>query len=191
MMPGALRLPRYQRTSVDSVVSLPDAVRLCRRSGLQGWDLVTFAQQLIARKFTVYSTLNLWDPPGRAFVYGLGYCTQYNLALQLILRRLGFQTEVLFALKTRFLDNEEWTMGHTWLWVTINGETRDVCASRVDNEPGSVNFVPLSPIHRGSPLIMFLTHLGLILFVGTLEWKALLTGTPPPAWAYKERVEEV
>ncbi len=191
MMPGALRLPRYQRTAVDGVVSLPDAVRLCRRSDLQDWELVTFALQLVARKFAVYSTLNLWDPPGRAFVYGMGYCTQYNLALQLILQRLGFQTQVVFALKTRFLDNEEWTMGHTWLHVTINGETRDVCASRVNNEPGKVNFVPLSRIHHGNRLIMFLTHLGLILFVGTLEWKALLTGTEPPAWAYKERAEDV
>lgn len=187
MLPGALRLPHYRRTSLDGVMSLPDAVRLCRRSDLQGWELVAFAQQLTARKFATYSTLNLWDPPGRAFVYGMGYCTQYNLALRIILRRLGFQTQIVFSLKTRFFDNEEWQMGHTWLQVTIEDETHDVCAGRVENEPGKVNFVPLSPVHKGTPLTMFLTHLGLILFVGTLEWKALLTGTEPPAWAYEER----
>jgi hypothetical protein len=187
MLPGALRLPRYRRTAVDGVVSIPDAVDLCRRSDLQGWDLVTFAQRLAARKFAIYSTLNLWDPPGRAFVYGMGYCTQYNLALRLILQRLGLQTQIVFALKTRIFDNEAWTMGHTWLRVTIDGETRDVCAGRVDNEPGKVNFEPLSPVHVGHPLTMFLTHLGLILFVGTLEWKALLTGGEPPAWAYEEK----
>ena len=86
-----------------------------------------------------------------------------------------------------FFDNEAWTMGHTWLQVTIDGETRDVCAGSLDNEPGKVNFEPLSPVHTGHPLTMFLTHLGLILFVGTLEWKALLTGKEPPAWAYEER----
>lgn len=187
MLPGALRLPHYQRTSLDGVMSLPDAVRLCRRSGLQDWELVNFAQQLVARKFAVYSTLNLWDPPGRAFVYGMGYCTQYNLALRLILKRLGFQTQIVFALKTRFLDNEEWTMGHTWLRLTIDCETRDVCAGRVDNRPGKVNFVPLNTVHNGNLLTMFFTHLGLILLVGTLEWKALLTGTEPPSWAYEER----
>jgi len=187
LLPGALRLPHYRRTKIDGVMSLPDAVRFCRHSGLQGWELVTFAQKLTARKFAIYSTLNLWDPPGRAFVYGMGYCTQYNLALRLILQRLGFQTETVFALKTRFFDNEEWTMGHTWLRVTIDGETRDVCAASVDNEPDKVNFEPLSPVHRGHPLTMFLTHLGLILFVGTFEWKALLTGTEPPAWTYDEK----
>lgn len=78
-------------------------------------------------------------------------------------------------------------MGHTWLRVTIDGETRDVCAGRVENEPGKVHFVPLSTVHNGRALTMFLTHLGLILFTGFLEWKALITGTPPPAWAYEER----
>ena len=187
MLPGALRLPRYRRTSLDGVVSLPDAVRLCHDSGLDGWELVAFAQQLVARKFAVYSTLNLWDPPGRAFVYGMGYCTQYNLALNILLQRLGLQTQVVFALKTRIFDNEDWAMGHTWLRVTIAGETRDACAGSVDNEPGKVNFEPLSPVHMGNPLIMFLTHLGLILFMGTLEWQALLTRSEPPAWAYEER----
>jgi hypothetical protein len=168
-------------------VTLPDAVRLCRDSGLRGWELVAFAQRLVARKFAVYSTLNLWDPPGRAFVYGIGYCTQYNLALNMILKRLGLQTRIVFALKTRIFDNEDWQMGHTWLRVTIDGETRDVCAGRVDNEPGQVNFEPLSPVHGGHPLIMFFTHLGLILFMGTLEWRALLTGSEPPSWAYREK----
>jgi hypothetical protein len=34
---------------------------------------------------------------------------------------------------------------------------------------------------------MFLSHLGLIFLMGTLEWKALLTRSEPPAWAYEER----
>ena len=189
MLPGALRLSklRYRRTSVDGVVNMKDAVEACRRSGLQNWELVTFAQQLVARKFAIYSTLNLWDPPGRAFIYGMGYCTQYNLALRQILRRLGFQTAAVFAFRTRFFDNEEWTMGHTWLRVTIDGETRDVCAGRVDNEPDKVHFVPLSSVHNGRPLVMFLTHLGLIHFMGFLEWKALLARTEPPSWAYAEQ----
>jgi hypothetical protein len=187
MLPGGLRLSRYRRTSLDGVTNMNDAVKVCRRSGLQGWELVTFAQQLVARKFAIYSTLNLWDPPGRAFIYGMGYCTQYNLALRQILRRLGFQTAAVFALKARFFDNEEWTMGHTWLRVTIDGETRDVCSGRVDNEAGKVHFVPLSAVYNGRPLVMFLTHLGLMHFMGFLEWKALLTRTEPPSWAYEER----
>jgi hypothetical protein len=117
----------------------------------------------------------------------MGYCTQYNLALNLILQRLGLQTQIVFALKTHFFDNEDWQMGHTWLRVTIAGETRDVCAGSVDNEPGKVNFEPLSAVNKGNSLIMFLSHLGLIFLMGTLEWKALLTRSEPPAWAYEER----
>ena len=78
-------------------------------------------------------------------------------------------------------------MGHTWLRVTIDGETRDVCAGRVDNEPDKVHFVPLSSVHNGRPLVMFLTHLGLIHFMGFLEWKALLARTEPPSWASAEQ----
>ncbi len=199
MLPGALRLRtlNYRRTAVDGgpgsdgsvtdVVNMKDAVNACRQSGLQGWDLVKFAQQLTASKFAIYSTLNLWDPPGRAFIYGTGYCTQYNLALKRILERLGFETEAIFALKVRVFDNEEWTMGHTWLRVTLDGETRVVCAGRKENEPGKAHFVPLSKVHRGRPLTLFLSHLGLILFMGFLEWKALITRTELPAWAYVER----
>jgi hypothetical protein len=199
MLPGALRLRKlaYRRTAVDGgpgsdgsvtgVVNMKDAVNASRQSGLQGWELVKFAQQLTARKFATYSTLNLWDPPGRAFIYGSGYCTQYNLALKRILERLGFETEAVFALKVRVFDNEEWTMGHTWLRVTLDGETRVVCAGRKENEPGKAHFAPLSKVFHGRPATLFLSHLGLILFMGFLEWKAWITGTEPPAWAYLER----
>ena len=34
---------------------------------------------------------------------------------------------------------------------------------------------------------MFLTHFGLVHFMGFLEWKALLTRTEPPDWAYAEK----
>lgn len=187
MLPGALRLPHYQATSLDGATSVADAARLCGRTGLEGWELVTFAQRLTARKFAIYSTLNLWDTPSRAFTHGLGYCTQYNLALREILQQLGFQTEIAFALKVRIFDNEAWHMGHTWLRVTVDGEARDVCAGRLENEPGQVHFVPLSRVHRGGPFTLFLTHLGLIGFMGVLEWQALLTGAAPPVWAYREK----
>jgi hypothetical protein len=187
MLPGARRLPRYERTAVDGVVDLDDAVRACRLSGLDGWALVTFAQQLTARKFTLYSALNLWDSPARAFCYGMGYCTQYNLALKQLLDRLGFQTQAVFALRARFLDKESWQMGHTWVRVTIAGETRDVCAGRVSNEAGKLNFVPVSRVFNGGAITLFLTHVGMIAFCGFLGWKALLTQTLPPAWMLEER----
>lgn len=41
-------------------------VEACWRTELQGWELVAYAQNLAASKFT-YSRLNTWDSPSRAW----------------------------------------------------------------------------------------------------------------------------
>ena len=186
MLPGALRLPIYKRASWQGVETIQDAIARCKLVNLEGWGLVGYAQRLTSEKFSIYSTLNVWDTPKAAFLHGMGYCTQYNLALKQILDGLGFQTQAVFSFKIRDLDDPTWTMGHTWLRVTIEGETRDVCAGNLNNKPGDVRFEPLWPVLNGRYPTLFLTHVGLIFFCGVLEWKALLTGTPPPEWSYQE-----
>ncbi len=183
-LPAAMRIPYYRRTTVDEVTTIADAVQAGKRSGLKDWELVAYAQNLVSRKFATYSCRNLWDPPGRAFAHGMGYCTQYNLALKRILDQLGFQTRAAYAFKTKFEDNPAWNMGHTWLEVEIDGDIRDVCASREANLPGEINFTPLSPVHPGHELILLLTHLGLIHYAGLIEWGALLTGREVPDWMF-------
>ena len=42
---------------------------------------------------------------------------------------------------------------------------------------------------RGSEAVFFLTNLGMILFSGFLDWKALITGHPPPEWMFHPRPE--
>jgi hypothetical protein len=190
MLPGAWRLPEYRPTTLNGVQTIHDAVIHCRQTRLTGWALVTYAQQLVSQKFAVYTTLNLWDSPDHAFVVGMGYCTQYNLALKHLLSHLGFSTQAVFSLKVQVANNPDWMMGHTWLRVTIDGETRDVCAGELDNRPGNVNFRPISPVLPGHPILLFLTHLGMIPFVGVLEWGALLVGRPSPDWTYRRRLPE-
>ena len=185
MLPGRLRLPTYRRTALDGIVTIDDAAEACRQSGLQGWDLVAHAQQLVNQKFTWYSTRNLWDTPARAFEHGMGYCTQYNLALQQLLDRLGFETQVVFCPRVRVLDDPDWAMGHTWVRVRLDGEERDVCAGRAENLPGRNHFEPLLPVLPGNGSIMLLTHLGVILLCGGLEWWGLLPGQSAPEWAFK------
>ena len=188
LIPGAVKLrPCYRRTTLDGVTTLDDAIRACRLTGLQGWDLVAYAQQLAARKFAVYSARNLWDTPARAFEYGLGYCTQYNLALKHILDRLGFDTEAVFASKIHVLTNPNWTMGHTWLRVNLNGEVREVCAGHIDNVPGRVHFAPVAPVHHGSTAILLLMHLGMMPFCGIVEWHALLSDRGDPGWTFVQK----
>jgi len=184
MLPAAWALRGRRPVVLDGIETLDDAVAACRRSGLGGWDLVTYAQRLVYRKFTHYSCRNLGDTPAQAFRRGMGYCTQYNLALKQILERLGYDVKAVFSLRVRVADNPDWTMGHTWLRVTLEGETLDVCAGHADNRPGAVNFVPLAPVLRGSRTIFFLTNLGLILFSGFIDWNALISRQFPPAWMF-------
>jgi hypothetical protein len=189
MLPAAWALRSRKATAPGSSITIDDAVSACRRSGLEGWPLVTFAQQMVYNKFRAYSCRSLWDTPAQAFRHGMGYCTQYNLALKQILDRLGIESEAVFSLRVRVADRPEWTMGHTWLRVNIDGDVRTVCAGRAGNLPGSVNFTPLVPVRRGRTPLLLLSHLGMILFCGYLEWRAFLTGDPLPAWMFMLRSE--
>lgn len=189
LLPARRALRRRGPMALDGIVRLDDAVAACRRSGLDGWDLVAYAQRLVYARITVYSCRNLWDTPAAAFRRGMGYCTQYNLALKQILDRLGFDARAVFSLRVRVADDPDWTMGHTWLRVRVptGGEMRDVCAGHADNLPGKVNFRPLAPVWSGNGFVLTLTHLGLIGFCGFLEWRSLLTGWPLPGWMFEKR----
>ena len=149
-LPLKRRLPARPRTTVDGVTTIADAVRACQRTGLRDWDLVAYAQNLTARKFT-YSRLNTWDSPSRAFERGMGYCEQQALALKRIYDGLGIESWPVFALRCRFppgvVDGMPWpggVTGHAWLRVQVHGETRDVCPSSPTNRPGVAQFQPLS-----------------------------------------------
>jgi hypothetical protein len=187
VLPAAWMTRRYGTRDLDGVTTLDDAVATCRRTGLTGWELVLHAQRLVYDKFVFYSLRNSWDTPARAFARGIGYCTQYNLALAQLLERLGFDVQPVYSFRVRVLDDPDWRLGHTWLQVTVEGETLDVCAGRADNRPGSVHFTPLAPVLQGSPAVFFLTNLGQIFFSGFIDWKALVTRRPPPAYMFKAR----
>jgi hypothetical protein len=188
LLPAAWSL-RRRRPAVahGAITTIEDAVVACRRAGLHGWPQVTLAQQLVSHTFRYYSCRNLWDTPAQAFRFGMGYCTQYNLALKQILDRLDFETQTVFSLHVRVVDTPEWTMGHTWLRVRIGGEVREVCAGSPGNLPGRVNFTPVAPVWQGHRPLLLLTHLGMILFCGFLEWRALLTRRPLPSWMFFRR----
>jgi Transglutaminase-like superfamily len=100
------RLPTPSRVAMDGITTILDAVAACRRSGRTGWELVAYAQQLVAHKFT-YSRLNTWDTPARAFERGRGYCEQQALALKAIYDALGIQTRPVFAVRCAFPSKTE------------------------------------------------------------------------------------
>ncbi|MBZ5686381.1 MAG: transglutaminase family protein [Acidobacteriia bacterium] len=165
-IPLLRRLPKQSRVSMDGVTSIDDAVEACRRTHLQGWELVAYAQNLAARKFT-YSRLNTWDTPSRAFERGMGYCEQQALALKKIYDRLGIETRAVFALRCKFpaevIDGMPWpggVSGHAWLRVRIGDQEVDVCPGSVNNTPGVTHFEVLSKMRTWQPWIRPLTHLG-------------------------------
>jgi transglutaminase-like putative cysteine protease len=160
------RLPRPSHVAMDGITSIPDAVATCRRSGLAGWELVAYAQQVVACKFT-YSRLNTWDTPTRAFERGRGYCEQQALALKAIYDALGIQVRPVFAVRCAFpsktVDGVRWpggVFGHAWLRVRIGDEVRDVCPGSVENTPGHTQFQPLSPVRSWVSWLRPFTHVG-------------------------------
>lgn len=164
-IPLLRRLPQPTRVSMDGIMTIDDVVDACRRSHLEGWGLVAYAQQLVARKFT-YSRLNTWDTPSRAFERGLGYCDHQALALKAIYDRLGITSRTVFAFRCRFpsgaIDGVPWPggiMSHAWLRVRIGDEERDVCPGSVSNRPGMTSFEILSPVRTSHAWLRPFTRL--------------------------------
>jgi hypothetical protein len=165
-VPLLRRLPKPGRVSMNGITTIDDAVEACWRTHLQGWDLVAYAQDLAARKFT-YSRLNTWDTPSRAFERGMGYCEQQALALKEIYDRLGIETRPVFALRCRFpakvvdgMPSPGGVSGHAWLRVRIGDEELNVCSGSVNNKPGVTQFEILSKVRTWQPWLRPFTHLG-------------------------------
>src|SRR6266487_4249055 len=165
-IPLLRRLPQQSHVSMDGITTLDDAVEACQRTNLHGWELVAYAQHLVARKFT-YSRLNTWDTPSRAFERGMGYCEQQALALKKIYNRLGIKSRAVFAFRCKFPGIEVDGMplpggvsGHAWLRVRIGDEECDVCPGSVKNTPGVTHFEMRSKVRTWQPWMRPLTHLG-------------------------------
>jgi len=165
-LPMLRRLPKQGHVSMDGITTIDDAVDACRRSQLQGWELVAYAQKLAARKFT-YSRLNTWDTPSRAFERGMGYCEQQALALKKIYDKLGIETRPVFCMRCKFpgkvVDGVYWPggiSGHAWLKVRIGDEERDVCPGSVNNTPGVTQFELHSRVLNWYPWLRPFTHVG-------------------------------
>lgn len=163
--PGAGYYPPGYSNTVDGVKTIDDAVIRCRASGLSGWDLAAYAQNLTARKF-IYSQDNPWQTPEDAFESGLGYCQQEALALKDIYDSLGIKSTVVYCSRCRFearmvdgsLENEAVT-GHVWLRVSIDGKTLDVSPGSASNLPGVVDFIILSDVKPLPWMMQPVTHI--------------------------------
>jgi transglutaminase-like putative cysteine protease len=179
-LPGTRRLPKQRRVSLEGITSIEDAVAACRRSGLEGWELVAYAQNLAARKFS-YSRRNPWDSPGKAFERGMGYCQQQALALKMVYDRLGIRSQPVYALKCSFppkvvhgTPEPGGVSPHTWLEVTLGGESKYVCQGDANNHPGILHFEILSEVRPLARWMQPVSHLGSVVENARRDRKALL-----------------
>lgn len=177
--------PRNEPVAPDGVHTIEEAVEACRDSGLGGWQLVDFATGLVHGKYAHYSAYHFWETPSQSFVRSRGQSNQYNSALARVLRALGFHVRTVHAARVRLARSPWWHAGHTWLEVTVDGRTRDVCASRAENRAGEVSFTPVTPVRPFRGLTYVDTTAGLAPIVVTTVWKCWLSGEPLPRWLHR------
>lgn len=178
--------PRAEVLRPDGVETLEDAIGACRDTGLQGWDLVDHAIDLVARKYSKYSLWHLWESPRTSFAHSRGYSNKYNVALAIVLRGLGFRVRTVHAARVQGFGQPWWRAGHTWLLVTHDGQTRDACASRVGNRTGELGFTPLSDELSVRPITGVGIACALAPIVVWHVWKAWLTGRPVSSTIYRD-----
>lgn len=184
--PALVAAPRPERPGDRAAGSTAEVVAACRASGLQGWELVDEATRLVNAGYAKHSLWHLWESPGASLERGRGWSGQYNRALADVLAELGFRVEVVHASRVRGLGrNPWWQAGHTWLRVTHDGRTRDVCASRPGNTAGQVPFVAMTqvrPVHRWTRAAV---STALAPVVAVQAWRQV-AGAEVPRWLYRD-----
>ena len=155
-LPATLSLPRGQRPGIGKLTILQAAQQL-RESDKTGWALVEAARALVAQRLQ-YCRRNSFDSAAKAFERGYGYCVQHAYALAHLLTQLGFEAKVVHAFRNRFPDGN--VTSHSWVSVTVDGETRYVDSLFYDAQAGRITFTPLSEVLGISPAFKALTWWG-------------------------------
>ena len=155
-VPATLSLPAGPRPGVEEL-TIKQAVQQLKVTGKKGWNLIEAARALVADRMK-YSRRNSFDPTGRAFKRGYGYCMQQAYALTSLLTELGFEAKVVHAFQNRFPDGKE--TAHAWVSVRINGETRYIDSLFYNEQAGELDFTPLSKISDVSLGLKLLTFWG-------------------------------
>jgi hypothetical protein len=176
-LPGLLLLSPGQTTTMGGITTLQDAVDACRRSGLEGWELVEHAQKIVAHKFT-YSRRNSWESPRTAFARGRGFCVQQALALKAIYDELGIKARAVHG-RGDFMGmhiHGVWEPGgnfnHSWLEVTVQGRSLYVCPGSVENAPGKLDFHITGKVKDYTPILHTLSFPGYIIVNAVRDFKS-------------------
>lgn len=147
-------------------MTIEEAIKHCRDLDLKGWDLVAYTQKLVSTNMK-YSYSNSFSMPQKAFEKGMGYCWQQAGALNIILKKLEFESRLVYAVKNLIPEKvfngvliKEHYSGHVWCRVRIDGVEKDVCPGNLDNKPGTIHFRPISEVKEWNSWISFWSYLG-------------------------------
>ncbi len=166
---------RGRVSEVDAVVSRLD------HDGGAGWPLVMRARRLVHQRFRFYSCLSWWESPATALARGRGYCAQYNGALYEVLRRSGVECRLVHAFRVRLRDDPSWRIGHVWVRVRVDGESRDACAGSAGDP---IRFEPVTRVRPFGTGMRLLTVVGMAPIVAVAVTRSALTRQPRPTWLH-------
>ncbi|MFN2201087.1 MAG: transglutaminase domain-containing protein [Caldilineaceae bacterium] len=141
-LPATLTLPRGRRPGLVPL-TLAEASDDLRTAYPTGDAQIEAARALIGERM-IYCRRNSFDSYSRAFSRGYGYCQQTALALNDLLRRLGYDAKVVHCLHNRFPDGR--VTAHAWVRVTVNNALRDLDPLFWDTTRGKPIFTPLSAV---------------------------------------------
>ena len=157
------------------------------RKDLDDRELVNAATTAVAEAVPYHSAWHLWESPETAVAKGRGWSHQYNTALLLVLRRLGFDVRLVHAARVRGFGHPWFMSGHTWVKVHVGERWLDACASARGNRLGDVVFVPLTDELPMFKRTRWAVALALSPFVIATVWRYWLSSKPVPAWVFGER----
>ena len=184
-VPATLSLLPGPRPGVEQL-TIEQASQKLKETGMTDWELVEAARALVAERMK-YSRRNSFDPAGKAFERGYGYCLQYAYALTSILTKLGFEAKVVHAFQNRFPDGmcrhfaiREPVLGfeakvvhafqnrfpdgevtaHAWVSVTVDDESHYMDSLFYDEQAGELDFNPLSEVLDISPTFKLIAFWG-------------------------------
>jgi hypothetical protein len=155
-LPAVITLPKGIRPGLE-LLTLPQAAQRLLDTGKTGWDLVEAARALDEDRMQ-YSRRNSFDRDATAFARGYGFCTQQAYALVDLLTQLGFEAKAVHALRNRFPDGN--CGGHTWVRVSLDGETRFIDSIFYDAGLRQITFRPDSKIYHHTLSFKALTRSG-------------------------------